>query len=907
MSRYDKYGARDDRTLEDMDAGFIGFNNRLRPDQLPRGVLEVSKNGRCDRNGEWSVRLGTDVKASPIAVGADALTVPFLLGEDDSCTVTQNSATQITISNYAYVGNVDATQNIPDTGFLRISNAGDVSGADGTHEYSVSGSNIIITGTGFGSGTDTSATVVYPALQDGAITNVYGSGTFSDPNSADNESYILLASDTQLIAVKTSTFTSGQTLNPTTYTIPYEVGVDISEDVEILQAFNKVILFRKGGQTALECDLSINKVDADTTADVAATAIVAGRTYKIQTQGTSDFTLIGAPNNTVGTIFVATKSTTGTGTVRENPQFTPVPSGEYIQPREIACLVGEYAQVENRGVVHKNPDNYKVGDEIEFLGEVHPTNVTGLIIGKKFTVNKVFEEGTDVAIQSTVNNGNTHGNAEYNALYKITVNSTAHGLSVGDPITMSSTGVGSLDGDWFVAEVTTADAFVIYITSNASNASTGNVKLAEGFEFFLQSEKTSTHILEYESYLAQPVFSKRVPVSLGYIYMPAPEFGILHQRRLIVPYQYDPENNNASRNIYDELIVSDILDNNTYDKIYASFRFNAGSTDFTVGVVSFTEDSILIFNKNTIHRVSGTTDPAFASSQILTNEIGALARKSIVQVGKNVFFLSDNGVYSLEFLDEYNLRGTQTPLSESIQSTIDRINKGLASKSVAAYFDNRYYLAVPLDSSPGANDAVTNNALLVYNFLTQAWESIDTVNISPTFEYTNLVIAGKGERRGLYVVNVDGGVHLIAGNEAEFSNNAKNGNDTVITTIGSTTPESVLIDGEMKTRMYTFNDIDRKKYNSFEIQSDSSKFGPTNYQIDFLTENIDTDTTLGTLRSYNGDVTLPADEDVAIRGRIGNKRAYGGQFRITNKEGKPSIRAIKLSAAQTFRSTNKAE
>ena len=814
MSRYDKYGARDDRTLEDMDAGFIGFNNRLRSDQLPRGVLEVSKNGRCDRNGEWSVRMGTDAKSSPIAVGGDALTIPFLLGQDNSCTVTQNSSTQITISNYAYVGNADATQNIPDTGFLRISNAGDVSGANGTHEYSVSGSNIIITGTGFGSGTDTSATVVYPALQDGAITNVYGSGTFSDPNSADNESYILLASDTQLIAVKTSTFESGQSLNPTTYTIPYAGGVDISQDVEILQAFNKVILFRKGGQTALECDLSINKIDANTSADVAVNALVAGRTYKVQTVGNTTWTdIAGLTSPSQGDIFVARKSGTGTGVAREYPQFTEVPSGVYTQVESVASTNASSA-----------------ADKTVTMGGVSYTNLIKLKVGQELTVTA----------------------------------SNMTGLAVDDKVKVSSIDLEN-----------------------------------ENFKFFsnVNPSQTSKHV----------TVQTPLPQGLGFIHMPAPEFGILHQRRLIVPYQYDPDNSNASRNIYDELIVSDILDNNTYDKIYASFRFNAGSTDFTVGVKSFTEDSILIFNKNSIHRVVGTTNPIEATSQVLTDEIGATARKSIVQVGKNVFFLSDNGVYSLEFLDEYNLRGTQTPLSESIQSTIDRINKGLASKSVAAYFDNRYYLAVPLDSSPNANDAETNNALLVYNFLTQSWESIDTVNITPTFEYTNLVIAGKGERRGLYVVNVDGGIHLIAGNETEFSNNAKNGNDTVITTIGNTTPESVLIDGEMKTRMYTFNDIDRKKYNSFEIQSDSPIFGPTNYQIDFLTENIDSDTTLGTLRSYNGDVNLPADEDVAIRGRIGNKRAYGGQFRITNKEGKPSIRAIKLSAAQTFRSTNKAD
>ena len=808
MSRYDKYGARDDRTLEDLDAGFVGFNNRLRPDQLPQGVLEVSRNGRCDRNGQWSIRLGADVKAAPISEGTQALTLPFALGDDNTCTVTQNSSTQLTITNYQFVNNV------PVTGFIKISNAGDVSGADGVHPYTKNSSTLVVTGTGFGAGTDTSSRVVFPVLQDTAITNIYGSGTFSDPNSDNNESYILLASDTSLSAVKVSSFTSGQTINPTSYTIPYASGVDISEDVEILQAFNKVILFRKG-QTALECDLSINKVDANTSADVASTAIVAGRTYKIQTTGNSDFTTIGASANTVGVVFVAHKSTTGTGTVREYPQFTEVPSGVYTQVESVASTNVSSA-----------------ADKTVTMAGVNYTNLTKLKVGQELTV--------------TVSN---------------------------------MTGLSASPAD--VVKVSSIDL---------EN---------ENFKFFadVTPSQTGKHV----------TVQTPLPQGLGFIHMPAPEFGILHQRRLIVPYQYDPDNSNASRNVYDEVIVSDILDNNTYDKIYASFRFNAGSTDFTVGIVSFTEDSILIFNKNSIHRVSGTTNPLNATSQILTDEIGATARRSIVQVGKNVFFLSDNGVYSLEFLDEYNLRGTQTPLSESIQATIDRINRRLSDKSVAAYFDNRYYLAVPLDSSPGADDADVNNALLVYNFLTQSWESIDQINTSPVFEYTNLVIAGKGDRRGLYVVNNDGGVHLIAGNEAEFSNNARNGNDTVITEIGQTDSTSILIDGEMKTRMYVFNDIDRKKFNSFELQSESPSFGPTNYQIDFTTENIDSEVPLGVLRTYNNGSALSANEDIAIRGRIGNKRAYGGQFTITNLEGKPSIRAIKLSAAQTFRSTNKAE
>ena len=41
MPRYSAYGSRDDRVKEDGDRGFIGFNNRLRPDQLKPGILAV--------------------------------------------------------------------------------------------------------------------------------------------------------------------------------------------------------------------------------------------------------------------------------------------------------------------------------------------------------------------------------------------------------------------------------------------------------------------------------------------------------------------------------------------------------------------------------------------------------------------------------------------------------------------------------------------------------------------------------------------------------------------------------------------------------------------------------------------------------------------------------------------------
>src|SRR6266436_4476458 len=58
-------------------------------------------------------------------------------------------------------------------------------------------------------------------------------------------------------------------------------------------------------------------------AAIPVTAFIAGRAFKIQTAGTPAFTLIGSPNNTVGTIFACTGPGVGTGTgVPDVPPWT---------------------------------------------------------------------------------------------------------------------------------------------------------------------------------------------------------------------------------------------------------------------------------------------------------------------------------------------------------------------------------------------------------------------------------------------------------------------------------------------------------------------------------------------------------------------------------------------------------
>ena len=73
--------------------------------------------------------------------------------------------------------------------------------------------------------------------------------------------------------------------------------------------------------------------------------------------------------------------------------------------------------------------------------------------------------------------------------------------------------------------------------------------------------------------------------------------------------------------------------------------------------------------------------------------------------------------------------------------------------------------------------------------------------------------------------------------------------------------------------------------------------------ISVITENIDSTIDIGSASAFiNG--SIPADEDVSIRGRIGNKRAYGIQMTLTSTEGRPRFRSLKVAGSETKRSTS---
>jgi hypothetical protein len=863
MQEYRSYASLDDRILKDGDVGFVGFNNRLRPDQLQGGMLADAQNVRFDRNGEAQVRKGIEVIEAPFAVGGDVLRLPTEAQIGDGVT----ALLPTTIESANLVGSAN-----------QVSIVINDPAVEAGHTF-VATNSVEVEGLGFTTvnpnNTDSDGIITTSHTLDSVTDNGNGTKTLKYALTGDNESY--------------------------------SAAVALPEDL-ITTAGNFLV----------------------------------GKTYTIQSVGSTDFTAIGASSNAVDVVFTATGAGSGTGTasfnlnanttqavigfnmVLDQGAVTEVyASTEFSDPNENAS---QYILIaSNLKVVAKNLATNATVDIAYPAGETVPPESSML---QAFNKVFIFRKG-QVALEwdgsfSTITAGSFVVNRTYTITAVGSTDFTAIGASANTiGVTFTATGVGSgtgtatsafskvKSGTFTQPTVLSPSGFtitnglatatvsntlsigdqVILVTAGGSTLTAGNQftvseASSSAFKFFVDAADVSNQ--------TNVEFTQKVSVGLGFTHMPAPEFAVYHQRRLVMPFQFSVSasaNSYTSRGILDEIIASDILDSDTYDQIFAQYRFNAGEADFTVGLHSFSEDNLMVFNRNSIHLVSNTTSLQSASTKLLTDEVGCVARKSIEQVGNQVIFLSDNGVYSTQFFDEYNLRGTETPLSEPINETIKRINKDQRRQAVAVYFDNRYFIAVPLD------DALRNNAILIYNFLNKQWESIDSVG-STDWDIQNLIVAGEGSQRGVYAINRLGGIHKI---DARLQ-----GDDVINVSIGGSN-ETKDVKGSITTRQYTFGNMSRKNWKEFQMHVESSADNVSNFDLSAETENPDGTFALGTLNTFNGNANLAAAEDVSIRGRIGNRRGHGIQFTVNNTQGRPRIRSIQTQGATSFRSTQKSE
>jgi len=325
----------------------------------------------------------------------------------------------------------------------------------------------------------------------------------------------------------------------------------------------------------------------------------------------------------------------------------------------------------------------------------------------------------------------------------------------------------------------------------------------------------------------------------------------------------------------DEMLISDVFDAETYDPVSKSFRANAGSNDYIVALHPYAEGQVLVFCRKSIWLATPvfgadgvTLDGGRSSLQLLTNEVGCSARRSIATAGVYVFFLSDNGVYRLDNQFDLKLRGSTQTLSDPIADLVGGINATAAHLSNGIYHGNRYYLALPLGTS------TQPNSLFAFNMLNQQWESRDTYG----FPIDRLLVSDYGTERRLFAATAAGKLFLLDEQET--------GADDTASGLGTSNVAGLLL-----TRRYGFDGLNAKRLlraKASVVLDDGAAC-----TLDAVTTDYDKDFQIASLTNASGST-----EDYTIKAPLRCK-ATALDLRFRTSAGRPILRTITAEAARS--------
>ena len=404
------------------------------------------------------------------------------------------------------------------------------------------------------------------------------------------------------------------------------------------------------------------------------------------------------------------------------------------------------------------------------------------------------------------------------------------------------------------------------------------------------------------------VFAAKTTTASASNACPEADWGIWVGNRLIVPTA-DTLDTGVGNNPQ-TILISDILDDNEF-VLDGEFYMNKGSADYVVGAISYQEDQIIVFNRRSIHLLSGTRNTSTAVHTEITRQYGCVSRKSICQQGPFTYFLSDNGIYVLAPGYDPAKTGTaiaiskvaplSTPLSRPINDVIDSVNfdDDTITKAVAIVHENKVFCALGVTDGTDQD----NTIVMVYDLLLEAWVSKDfftaqefeimaeddssliteaddgLVTGTSDFVIDNFVITSFGEgntKKRLFIVN-DKGWWLYGENESDDANR-------MVGTDGVTTAP---IQGKLVTRGYTMSNVGVKRFMTGQIASSVG-----------LNDTFNAKAHTSEPDSTSDAVTVTGTGDDEILTRFGvRSRGYSAKVEINVTSGRPSFKHVVLEGS----------
>lgn len=136
-----------------------------------------------------------------------------------------------------------------------------------------------------------------------------------------------------------------------------------------------------------------------------------------------------------------------------------------------------------------------------------------------------------------------------------------------------------------------------------------------------------------------------------------------------------------------------------------------------LGIIALGEDGVWAINPSTV--------PAATDKPEFLVEEGCIAGNTAAYSGDDLLYLAKDGVRGLFRTQQDKVQGGASyPLSYPLKDEFESLSWAYIEKSCAIYFDNKYFLSVPVDAS------TYNNEVWVYYPAFKAWMVITGWNVS---------------------------------------------------------------------------------------------------------------------------------------------------------------------------------
>ena len=440
-----------------------------------------------------------------------------------------------------------------------------------------------------------------------------------------------------------------------------------------------------------------------------------------------------------------------------------------------------------------------------------------------------------------------------------TVNLTAHDYPVGARVRIEGGTPAAFNGHEYDITAIATDTFEITVPSGTATDATAAGRTVRRVKAPLYWDGIGTAFIRSPGGVPATGPTYNTLRSVG--------FATYVNNRLVIP---------DGRN---QVAISDVLDANTYDPFWSSFRAGSGSNDFVVAVHPWVEGAFLVFCRKsiwiaTVNQFASTDGSGFSidtpvtNLQLLTDEVGCAARRSIQTAGAFVYFLSDAGVYRLDSQLDLKLRGDTKPLSDPIADQLGNLNASLLKDSVGLWYSNRYYLAVPLAGSDN------NNGVFLYNALNDQWETRDIYG----FGVDDFLVATRADARRLFVSNQAGKLMLL--DEIEAGDQSPDAQADVITPVP----------GRIVTRRYGMGTMSSKRFT--RVLADAVLPDTGAIRVTANLRNPDTNEVL--VPGLTNDTGSGNDFSLKLPIR---RKAHYAEITIETLAARPEIRNVSVEAA----------